>query len=162
MSEHADELASRFGSVNDELVALLESCSADDWRARCADEKWPVCAVAHHVATANRVVASWIRRVAQGTSIAVTREMIDQGNDQNAEAHADCDQRETIDLLRQNGAGAMNTIRALSDEQLHTTAAMGPANERAMSAQQVIERVLIQHVEGHLASIRFRLAARQA
>jgi DinB superfamily len=153
MSEQSAELATRLTNINADLIALLENCSPADWLAVCAGEQWPVCAVAHHIAVSERVIASWIRRVARGTAVPITHQMVDAGNAQEAAANARCDQQETIDLLRKHGAIALDTIRGLDDDQLATRAAMGPANGRELSAKQVIERVLFRHVEGHAASI---------
>jgi hypothetical protein len=161
MSDQSEDLAARFTSINTDLITLLETCTGADWQAICEGEQWPVCAVAHHVAVSERVIASWIRRVARGTEVAVTRDMINAGNAADAEANQHCDQQETIDLLRAHGAIALDTIRALDDDQLVTRAAMGPAKGRELSARQVIERVLFPHVAEHTASIRAAIAATQ-
>jgi hypothetical protein len=159
MSKQSEGLATRLSGLNAALIALLEGCSPAEWQAVCADEQWLVCAVAHHVAVSERVIAGWIRSVAHGTAVTVTRAAIDARNRKDAEANAYCDQQRTIDLLRRQGDIARDAIIGLDDEQLATRAAMGPANGREMNAAQVIERVLIAHVEGHTASIRASLTA---
>jgi hypothetical protein len=81
-----------------------------------------------------------------------------QMNAEHAKQFANCTRDETLVLLRKNAAGAASTVRGLSDDQLDRSAPLlgGPP----MTAQQVIERVLIGHVQEHHGSIRTTLGAK--
>ena len=158
MGERAQTLASRFEEANREIVSTLEKCSDGEWRTKCAGETWSVGVVAHHVAESHAGIARIIQAIAAGQPLpTVTTEMIDQRNAQHAQEHASCMKQETLDLMRKNGASAATTVRGLSDEQLQRT---GTLRAGPMSAEQVIEGILIGHVKGHTASIRSAIGAK--
>jgi hypothetical protein len=77
-----------------------------------------------------------------------------EDNAKHAREQAGCDRAETIALLRRNGAEA---ARALSDEQLARTGTWGLDGE--VTAQQVIELHMIDHVQEHLANIEAAIRA---
>ena len=157
MSERARALANRFEQVNHELAATVERCSEGQWRATTAGEGWTVGVVAHHVAGGHSAIAGLVERLATGQPLPnLTMEMIHQGNAAHAQEHANCTKAETVALLRQNGAAAATVVRGLQDDQLDRTASV-IAGAPPMSAQQVIEGILIGHVQEHSASIRSAL-----
>lgn len=158
MGERAETLANRFDEANREIVSTVEKCSDAQWGTKCAGETWSVGIVVHHVAESHAAIARIIQTIAAGQPLpSVTTEMIDQRNAQHAQEHANCAKPETLDLLRKNGASAAATVRGLSDEQLQRS---GTLRAGPMSAEQVIEGILIGHVKGHLASIRAAVGAK--
>ena len=158
MGERAQALANRFEEANREIISTLERCSDAQWRAKCAGETWSVGVVAHHVAESHAAIARIIQTIAAGQPLPnVTTEMIDQRNAQHAQQHADCTKQETLDLLRKNGGSAAATVRGLSDEELGRS---GTLRAGLMSAEQVVEGILIGHVKGHVTSIRAAIGAR--
>ncbi len=46
----AAELAEHFRAVNDEVIAFVQGCSAEQWRGRTHDEDWPLAAGGMHIA----------------------------------------------------------------------------------------------------------------
>lgn len=158
MGERAQALANRFEEANREIISTLDRCSDAQWRTKCAGETWSVGVVAHHVAESHAAIARIIQTIAAGQPLPnVTTEMIDQRNAQHAQQHADCTKQETLDLLRRNGASAAATVRGLTDEQLGRS---GTLRAGPMSAEQVVEGILIGHVRGHVTSIRAAIGAR--
>jgi uncharacterized damage-inducible protein DinB len=152
MSKRGEELANRFEAANREIISTVEKCSDAQWRTRCAGETWSVGVVAHHVAESHAGIARIIQTVAAGQPLPqITTEMIDERNAQHARQHANCTKEETLELLRKNGASAVAAVRGLSDEQLQRS---GTLRAGPMTAEQVVERILIGHAQGHLASIR--------
>ena len=89
----------------------------------------------------------------------LTMEMIDQVNAEHARTFAACTKTETLELHRRNVALASGIVRGLSDVELDRTAAV-LFGAPAMSAQQAIERLLINHINEHLGSIKATLGAR--
>jgi uncharacterized damage-inducible protein DinB len=158
MGERAQALADRFEAANREIISTVEKCSDAEWRTKCAGETWSVGVVAHHVAESHAGIARIIQTIAAGQPLpSVTTEMIDQRNAQHAQQQANCTKQETLDLLRKNGASAATTVRGLCDEQLQRS---GTLRAGPMSAEQVVEGILIGHVKGHLASIRSAIGAK--
>ena len=158
MGERAQALANRFDEANREIISAVEKCSDAQWRTKCAGETWSVGVVAHHVAESHAGIARIIQTIAAGQPLPnITMEIIDQRNAQHAKEQANCTKQETLDLIRQNGASAAATVRGLSDEQLQRS---GTLRAGPMSAEQVIEGILIGHVKGHTASIRSAIGAK--
>jgi DinB superfamily len=158
MSQRAIELANRFPTANAELIGVIRGATDAELQRICPGEQWSVLVTARHVAISYRVVASWIRRVANGEEVSVTRQQIDEGNALHAQEFATTSREEVLTLLRDNGLKAADTIRNLSDEQLGTSAVMGPENGDRLTAQRVTQEVLINHVAEHTADIQAALA----
>ena len=158
MSERAIELANQFTTANDELIGIIRGSGDAELQTMCPGEQWSVRVTARHVAISYRVVASWIRRVANGEEVPITRRQIDEGNALHAQEFATTSREEVLTLLRDNGLKAADTIRNLSDEQLGTSATMGPADGDRLTAEQVTRDVLIHHVAEHTADIEAALA----
>lgn len=152
MSDRARALADRFEQVNNEVIRAVESFSDAQWRATCTGETWSVGVTAHHLAGAHQAIAGVAQAIGTGQELPlITMEMIDQGNAQHAKDFANCTKQETLDLLRSGGAAAAGMVRGLSDEQLDRSAPLmgGPL----MTAEQVIENILIGHTQQHFNSI---------
>jgi uncharacterized damage-inducible protein DinB len=159
MSERATELANRFTAANDELIGIIQGASDAQLQMICPGEQWSVLVTARHVSISYRVVGSWIRRVANGEDVPTTRRQIDEGNARHAEENAMTTREEVLTLLRDNGMKAADIIRNLRDEQLATSAAMGPDNGDHLTALQVIRDILMQHIADHGADIRAAIAS---
>ena len=152
MGQRATTLADRFEQANQEMIATVDRCSDAQWRVTTSGEQWSVAVVAHHVAEAHKYIAGLVHQIAAGQPLPpMTMDMIHQGNAEHAKQHADTTKAETLGLLRGNAAAAAAAVRGLSDEQLDRAAPL--LGGQPMSAQQVIENILIGHVKGHLGSI---------
>lgn len=155
MGDRARALAERFEQANRELIAAIEECSEARWRTRCLAEDWSVGVTAHHVAEHYPLIVFCVRALAGGQPLpALSRAKIDQLNAHHARLQADCGREETAALLRRNGAAAASLTRGLADEQLDRSAAVPFLGGAVLTAEQVIEQVLIGHIHNHLRSIR--------
>jgi quercetin dioxygenase-like cupin family protein len=148
-STRSRAIAWRFGQANEALIATIEQCTPEQWRAVCADTGWTVGVQAHHVAAGEAALAGVIRDVAEGRPHPpMPPEMLDAINARHAEEFANVTQEETIALLRENGALAAALYRSLSDSQLARTAILTPDGS-ATSAAQLIEYLAIGEIERH-------------
>ena len=158
MSERARGLVDRFEQASQEMIRTVERCSDAQWRETTPGEGWSVGVVAHHVAEGHKAIAGLIQTAAAGQSLpAISMEMLDQRNAEHARQHVNCTKAETLELLRQHGAAAAATVRGLSDDQLDRTA---PWRTGPIRVQEMIEQILIGHVQNHLGSIRATVGAR--
>ncbi len=147
-SARARALAWRFAHANDALIATIEACTPDQWRAVCADTGWTVGVQAHHIAVNEAVIASVAQSVADGhPHPRLPPGKLDEMNARHAAEFADVTKEETVALLRENGASAIKTYRGLSDAQLALTATL--AEGYTVSVADVIERHAIGEIEGH-------------
>jgi hypothetical protein len=80
-----------------------------------------------------------------------------EDNAKHAREQESCDRAETIALLRRNSAEAARALRGLSDEQLARRGTWGLDGE--VTAEQVIELHMIDHVQEHLANIEAAIRA---
>jgi uncharacterized protein (TIGR03083 family) len=152
MSERAQALAAKLEEVNDELAGVIEGLTDQQWQSQTTEEGWTVAAAAHHVAVSHEGVAGMVMAVANGQALPpITMDDLNGMNAQHAREYATCDRAESVALLRKGGADAAGLVRGLSDEQLGR---QGVVVGMTMTAQQLIENILINHVTSHGASIR--------
>ena len=152
MGTKGEQLAARFEEANDKLVQAVEETSDADWPA-LGPEGWTLAATAHHVGNVVPNLLQLIGAVATGQQVPpVKRTDFDVANAQHAKECAAVGKLETLDLLRSSGTTASQALRAMSDEELGASSpvAVGMPD---MTAQQVVENVLIGHALGHLESI---------
>jgi len=160
MAARAEALAKRFEDASQALADAIRRLGDAEWKKTTSAEKWSVGVVAHHVAQGHASIGNLVRLIATGkTPPTLTMEMIDQVNAEHARTFAACTKTETLELHRRNVALASGIVRGLSDVELDRTAAV-LFGAPAMSAQQAIERLLINHINEHLGSIKATLGAR--
>jgi hypothetical protein len=162
MSARSQELVAQFEQTNGEIVAVVESCTPEEWRMICAEEQWPVGVTAHHVAEFHLVIKGWVETVVAGQPLTITYDEIDAINARHREEHPDPTQAETLALLRANAATVSAYITALSDDELDREAPVAIFADVDYNAQTLIEAVQIFHIIGHLDSIKATLGRAEA
>lgn len=155
MAGRGAALADRFEQALSELTSTIEGLPDDKWRATCP-EGWTVAATAQHVAAQFPLEKTYITAAAEGTPPPQhSWDDINGTNDNRAVDMKSITKADVLKQLRDGGASMAAYVRGLSDEQLDRTAPLALANGAQVSAQQLIEGgVLIDHVNGHLKSIR--------
>lgn len=157
MSARAETLAKQFEAKATEMTSTLEKLSDADWKKTTA-EKWTVGVTAHHAAGAHEPIAGIVTAVANGKAMPpFTMEMLNEGNAKHAVEFANCTRAETLALHKKGVATAAAAVRALSDAQLDRSGAP-LVGVPAMTAQQMVEGILINHIEEHLGSIKKTVA----
>ena len=154
MSARAETLAKQFEAKAAEMTKALVQLTDPDWKKVTASEKWTVGVTAHHVAGGHEQIAGIVKTVAAGQSIpGFTLEMLHAGSAKHAQDFANVTKAETLALHEKGAAAAAATVRALSDADLERSGTVF-TGAPPMSAQQVIEGVLISHIGEHMGSIR--------
>jgi hypothetical protein len=154
MSARAESLAKQFEAKAAEATAALGKLSDADWKKVTAAEKWSVGVTAHHLAGAHEPIAGIVKTVAAGKSIPnFTMDMLHEGNAKHAREFANCTKAETLALHQKGVAAAAAAVRGLSDAELDRSGTV-LTGAPAMTAQQVVEGILINHINEHLGSIR--------
>lgn len=158
MATRAEQFATQFETVNNDLIATVAGCTDEQWRQPCVDEDRTVGVVAHHVAAVYPAFAGIVKALATGETLPPrsSMEVVHRSNAQHARDYAAAGQPETLAALRVNGAAIAQQLRRLGDEQLDRTA--GGFGERELRVAQVVEWVVIGHTREHLASIRATVA----
>ena len=154
MGAKAETLARQFEAKVKDAGAVLEKLTDADWKKTTAAEKWTVGVTAHHIAGAYEPVAHIITTIASGQALPhFTTQMLDEMNAKHAVEFAGCTRGETIALHTKGAAAAAAAVRALSDEQLARSGTVF-AGVPPMSAEQLVMRGLVNHIDEHFGSIR--------
>jgi len=154
MGAKGEALAKQFEAKANEAAATLEKLSDSDWKKVTEAEKWTVGVTAHHLAGGLEAVSGIITGIVAGKAPGnFTMGMLDQMNAQHAKEHANCTKAETAALLKKGAATAAAVVRGLSDEQLAKSGIVF-TGVPPMTAEQLVQRGLIMHIDEHLGSIR--------
>lgn len=154
MSTRAETLAKQFEAKAAEMTSTLEKLTDADWKKATADEKWTVGVAAHHVASSHEAIAGILKTVGGGKPMTpFTMAMLDEGNAKHATEFANCTKDETLAIHKKGAAAAASAVRGLSDAELDRSATV-LTGMPAMTVQQMIEGILIHHVDDHFGSIR--------
>ncbi|HSL51320.1 MAG TPA: DinB family protein [Candidatus Deferrimicrobiaceae bacterium] len=154
MGARAESLAKQFEAKAAEMTETIKKLSDADWKKTTAAEKWSVGVTAHHVAGGHEGILGIVKTLAAGQSIPnFTMDMLHEMNAKHAKEQANCTKAETLALHEKGAAAAAATLRALSDAELDRKGAVF-AGMPAMTTQQAIEGILINHINDHMGSIR--------
>jgi Mycothiol maleylpyruvate isomerase N-terminal domain len=154
MGARSDMLAKQFEEKAGELTDTIEKMSDADWKKVTSAEKWTVGVTAHHVAGSHEPISGIIKAVAAGQTLPpFTSEMLDGMNAQHAKDFAGCTKAETLALHKQGVTSSSAVVKGLSDADLAKSGTV-MTGMPAMTVQQIVEGVLINHVQDHLGSIR--------
>ena len=154
MGARAESLAKQFEAKAAEMTATIAKLSDADWKKITSAEKWPVGVTAHHVAGAHEPISGIVKTIASGQSIPnFTAAMLDASNAKHAKDFAGCTKVETLALHEKGVKAAVAVVRGLSDADLDKSGTV-LTGMPAMTAQQVVESILINHVAEHMGSIR--------
>lgn len=154
MGARADALAKQFESKVQEATTAFEKLSDADWKKTTTAEKWSVGVVAHHVAGAHEGIVGIIKTVAAGQTMPpFTMAMLDEMNAQHAKEHANCTKAETLALHKKNASAASALVRGLGDADLAKSGTV-LTGMPPMSVEQIVNGILINHIDEHLGSIR--------
>src|SRR5262249_19293207 len=137
-----------------EMTAIIEKLSDADWKKVTTAEKWPVGVTAHHVAGAHEGIAGMTKTVASGQTLPpFTMAILAETNAKHAKEFAGCTKAETLAVHQKGVATAAGIVRGLSDADLDKKGTL-LTGMPPMTVQQIIENILINHVQEHLGSIR--------
>jgi uncharacterized damage-inducible protein DinB len=156
MGERAEKLAADFQQATADLASEIENTPDEKWQTAQGPEGWTVAATAQHVAGQFPLEGEYIFAAAEGKPMPTySWDDINHKNDKRAAENTDATKAEVLDLLRTDAAKMAEYVRNLSDEQLDRQVPLALADNAMVTTQQLIEGgVLIDHVRGHLESIR--------
>ena len=154
MGAKSEALAKQFEAKVQEMTTGLEKLSDADWKKRTPGETWTVGVVAHHIAGSHEGIAGIIKTVAGGQSIPnFTLDALHQMNAKHAQDFANVSKAETVALHKKNAAAAAAVVRGLSDADLARSGTV-LTGMPAMTVEQIVTNILINHVDEHYRSIR--------
>jgi hypothetical protein len=153
MSARSKELAARFEQINQDVIDMVSG--ATDLSVPCPSEGWTAAAVAAHIGGAHRgILEGLIQPIVAGQEIPSTVGPSDEGNARQAAENAALPRDQVLTLVRDHGAMATAYLSSLSDDDLDRTVVLPFFGENPVTAEHVIERVLIGHAADHANSLR--------
>ncbi len=154
MTRRSAALAATFEQVIDDFIVTVEGLSDEDWKMRCPNEERSVGVVVKHVAIGIPFEMEVFREIAAGRQpTTITRADLADMNARDAHAWGVPSKDETLLLLRSNALAAAAEVRQLTDEQIERSGKYIEELPQPWTVEQWIERILVGHVTGHLASI---------
>jgi Mycothiol maleylpyruvate isomerase N-terminal domain len=155
MGAKTGALATQLEGKARDAVATLEKLGDADWKKVTAAEKWTVAVTAHHLAGGLEAVSGIVTGIVAGAPPrdGFTTAVLDQMNAQHAKEHANCTKAETVALFQKGAATASAMLRGLSDDQLAKSGTVF-SDAPPMTAEQLIMRGLLSHIDEHMGSIR--------
>jgi len=171
-SHRAQELAEQFDALVSEFESFTGGLSPAEWRMTAVnspiwnlgeDERRAIASIACHVADCIHIHTTMLRDAADGKPLPVpggtwTVEGVARWNAMMAERNAQVTQDRVRKLLLAKAAAALELIHGLTDEQLDrklTDAdreALGPFNPGLCTVGQIIQQMLLGHLEIHRSS----------
>lgn len=154
MGAKGEALAKQFEGKVQEAAAVIGKLSDAEWKKTTSAEKWSVGVVAHHVAVGHEGIAGIIKTVSTGQPMPhFTMDMLHAMNAKHAQEYANCTKAETLALHKKNAAAAAALLRGLGDAELAKRATV-LAGMPPMSVEQIVNGILIDHIDEHVGSIR--------
>ena len=154
MSQRANDLAKQLETLNNEVIAFVDSCSEEDWHKVCSWEDWTVGVTARHVGSGHYRAIGLAKMIIKGDKLPdITAEQINEGGNQHARKHADCTKDEVLKVLQKNGTDTADFIAGLSDDELDRTGHLAVAGGE-ITTQQLIEYVVLKDSSKHLANMK--------
>jgi len=154
MGARAESLAKQFEGRAAEMTEVLEKLTDADWKKVTAGEKWTVGVTAHHAASGHEGISGIVKSVSASQPMPnFTMAMLEEMNAKHASEHANCTRAETLALHKKGAAAAAALVRGLSDAELDKSGTV-LTGMPPMTTQQIVEGILINHINEHLGSIR--------
>jgi hypothetical protein len=156
MGQRSEALASKFEAAVSEFADTIKALPETKWGAVCNAEGWTVAQTAEHVAGQFPLEMEYIVAAAEGKPLpGYSWDDINGKNDSRAGKASGVSKDTVLKVLSDGAKSTAAYIRGLDDEQLDRKAALALAGGAEVSAEQLIMGgVLIEHVTGHLQSIR--------
>ncbi len=158
MSKRSDALAQRIEQGAEALATFAEGLSDAEWHTVIPNDQRMVSVLVHHVASVYSLEIDLAQQMASGKPIdGVTWDAIAQMNASHAQEHPAANQRDTIQMLRDNSKSAADRVRAFTDEELDNAVTVSLNGDAPLTAQFFIEDHAMRHSFHHLANIQATL-----
>src|SRR5215469_8052960 len=144
------QYAAAIDQARDRLIAFVESCTAEQWRAAPLEgDPRPVGVVSDHVAHAYEYLATWMPEILAGAAVTVNSDVVDALNAEHATAAAAVTPAQTVAHLRRSGAAISALVAGCTAEDL----------KAGDGRVERLAQIAIRHADDHRSEIEAALAA---
>jgi uncharacterized damage-inducible protein DinB len=154
MSARAAQLADDLQQVTNDVIAFVEAAPEEAWQRECVAEQCSVAALACHIAGGyGLLVDNLVKPIVEGREgPRFSVEDLAGWNAAAAAENATQPKAAALERLRTQAPPAIEYVRDLRDEDLQRSGPL-PFGGDPMTAEAVIEHILVGHPRGHLASM---------
>jgi hypothetical protein len=155
MGSRAEALAAKFEQVNGECIEAVAVANGN-LDVICPAEGWTAAAVGAHIGGSHQgILENLIKPAVEGRELPkFDLTSFAEGNAKAAQENAAMPQEQILAMMREHGENAAAYLRSLSDEDLDRPTNFSPAGDQPVTAQQIIEWVLIGHPADHGKSLK--------
>jgi hypothetical protein len=155
MSNRSEVLAQRLEEGVRQLADLAGSLSDEQWQLRVPHDNRKIGVIVHHVGTMYPIEITLAKQLGSGEAVeGVTWAKVHEMNADHARSFDRVTKEQALDLLRRNSATAAAAVRAFSDQQLDTAAALSLNSDGPRTCQFMLEDHAVGHAWHHLLKIR--------
>ena len=154
MSQRAKEISQRIRAFSDEVIALVEKISEDEWAKVCEWEECPVGATAYHMGAGHFAISDMASMIIRGEDLPpLTMDQVNAMSKKQTQVHVECTKADALGVLRKNSEGMVAFVAGLGDEELDRKGSM-PAFGGEVTTEQLIRYVIFDSAAQHLDSIK--------
>ena len=159
MNSQGYELAADFDSATNRLVDTVRGMTDQQWSARASDDEWTVAQEALHLGVWMDLEGDWFARLAHGKStLPLSKEAADSVNAHLIAANPAPSREQVLLEIAGNRTLVRHLLIGLTDEQLSreiptSRAFLSGSDDVLISFGDLAQRMLVGHVERHLATI---------
>ena len=158
VAARANALAERLEQGANALAALASTLTDKQWQTAIPGDGRKIGVVVHHVASMYPIEIELAQVLASGRPVTgVTWADVHGINAAHASEQDEVTKEAALDLLRQNSNAAAAAIRALTDAELDSAAALSLNSDAPLTCQFMLEDHAVRHSYHHLAKIRAAL-----
>ncbi len=155
LSKRSEVLAQRLEEGVRQLTDLARSLSDEQWQMRVPHDNRKIGVVVHHVGTMYPIEITLAQQIGRGESVeGVTWAKVHEMNADHARSFDRVTKQEALDLLQKNSTAAAVAVRAFSDQQLDTAAALSLNSDGPRTCQFMLEDLAVGHGWHHLLKMR--------
>lgn len=158
MSDRTEALATRLEAGAKALASFASTLTESEWQTRVPKDGRKIGVVVHHVAIVYPIEIQLAQTLGAGKPITgVIWDGIHTMNADHATANDGVTKEAALALLASNSAAAAAAIRAISDGELDSAAAVSLNSDAPLTCQFMLEDHAVRHSYHHLAKIRSAL-----
>jgi hypothetical protein len=158
MSRRSEVLALRLEEGVRQLADLASALTAEQWQQHVPGDNRKIGVVVHHVATMYPIEITLAQTLARGEPVVgVTWIKVHAMNADHARSFDGVTKEDALALLERTSTAAAAAVRAFSDEELDSAAALSLASDGPRTCQFMLEDHAVGHAWHHLLKIRAAL-----
>jgi hypothetical protein len=155
MSNRSEVLAQRLEEGVRQLTDLARSLSDEQWQLRVPHDNRKIGVIVHHVGTMYPIEITLAQQLGRREAVeGVTWAKVHEMNADHARSFDRVTKQEALDLLHKNSSAAAAAVRALSDQQLDSAAALSLNSDGPRTCQFMLEDHAVGRAWHHLLKIR--------